>query len=210
MAKGFGSRGMGGMGGGMNMNMIKQAQDVYKRQGQGLPRQVDMGRPGQQLLPQVPVLPRRQALQGRPRQERGPAIPGEGKLSIHKALPEPVPPKKAVEGGLRRNRGHRRNVPLPENAVRAGQQLPGQSPAPGLRMGGHRVQIGGPVSPPLRHHKGRVEPGGHGPVSYTHLQVPSSSPLSAAAAAFRLVRSQDSRLPPPPQALFRPEGFYRR
>ena len=28
MAKGFGSRGMGGMGGGINMNMIKQAQKM--------------------------------------------------------------------------------------------------------------------------------------------------------------------------------------
>ncbi len=36
MAKGFGSRGMGGMGGGINMNMIKQAQkmqqDIQKMQ----------------------------------------------------------------------------------------------------------------------------------------------------------------------------------
>ena len=36
MAKGFGGRGMAGMGGGMNMNMIKQAQkmqqDMLKRQ----------------------------------------------------------------------------------------------------------------------------------------------------------------------------------
>ena len=30
MAKGFGSRGMGGMGGGMNMNMIKQAQKMQQ------------------------------------------------------------------------------------------------------------------------------------------------------------------------------------
>ena len=30
MAKGFGSRGMGGMGGGMNMNMIKQAQKMQE------------------------------------------------------------------------------------------------------------------------------------------------------------------------------------
>ena len=28
MAKGFNSRGLGGMGGGMNMNMIKQAQKM--------------------------------------------------------------------------------------------------------------------------------------------------------------------------------------
>ena len=36
MAKGYGSRGFGGMGGGMNMNMLKQAQkmqqDILKRQ----------------------------------------------------------------------------------------------------------------------------------------------------------------------------------
>ena len=36
MAKGYGSRGMGGMGGGMNMNMLKQAQkmqqDMLKKQ----------------------------------------------------------------------------------------------------------------------------------------------------------------------------------
>jgi hypothetical protein len=36
MAKGYGSRGMGGMGGGMNMNMLKQAQkmqqDMMKKQ----------------------------------------------------------------------------------------------------------------------------------------------------------------------------------
>ena len=30
MAKGYGSRGMGGMGGGMNMNMIKQAQKMQQ------------------------------------------------------------------------------------------------------------------------------------------------------------------------------------
>ena len=30
MAKGFGSRGMGGMGGGINMNMIKQAQKMQE------------------------------------------------------------------------------------------------------------------------------------------------------------------------------------
>ena len=30
MAKGFGSRGMGGMGGGINMNMIKQAQKMQQ------------------------------------------------------------------------------------------------------------------------------------------------------------------------------------
>ncbi|MCI8422908.1 MAG: YbaB/EbfC family nucleoid-associated protein [Lawsonibacter sp.] len=30
MAKGFGSRGMGGMGGGMNMNMLKQAQKMQQ------------------------------------------------------------------------------------------------------------------------------------------------------------------------------------
>ena len=30
MAKGFGSRGMGGMGGGMNMNMMKQAQKMQQ------------------------------------------------------------------------------------------------------------------------------------------------------------------------------------
>ena len=30
MAKGFNSRGMGGMGGGMNMNMIKQAQKMQQ------------------------------------------------------------------------------------------------------------------------------------------------------------------------------------
>ena len=30
MAKGFGSRGMGGLGGGMNMNMIKQAQKMQQ------------------------------------------------------------------------------------------------------------------------------------------------------------------------------------
>ena len=30
MAKGFGSRGMGGMGGGMNMNIIKQAQKMQQ------------------------------------------------------------------------------------------------------------------------------------------------------------------------------------
>ena len=30
MAKGFGGRGMGGMGGGMNMNMIKQAQKMQQ------------------------------------------------------------------------------------------------------------------------------------------------------------------------------------
>ena len=31
MAKGFNSRGLGGMGGGMNMNMIKQAQKKIGR-----------------------------------------------------------------------------------------------------------------------------------------------------------------------------------
>ena len=30
MAKGFGSRGMGGLGGGINMNMIKQAQKMQQ------------------------------------------------------------------------------------------------------------------------------------------------------------------------------------
>ena len=30
MAKGYGSRGMGGMGGGMNMNMLKQAQKMQQ------------------------------------------------------------------------------------------------------------------------------------------------------------------------------------
>ena len=30
MAKGFGSRGMGGMGGGINMNMVKQAQKMQQ------------------------------------------------------------------------------------------------------------------------------------------------------------------------------------
>ena len=30
MAKGFNSRGLGGMGGGMNMNMIKQAQKMQQ------------------------------------------------------------------------------------------------------------------------------------------------------------------------------------
>ena len=30
MAKGFNSRGMGGLGGGMNMNMIKQAQKMQQ------------------------------------------------------------------------------------------------------------------------------------------------------------------------------------
>ena len=30
MAKGYGSRGMGGMGGGINMNMIKQAQKIQQ------------------------------------------------------------------------------------------------------------------------------------------------------------------------------------
>ena len=90
------------------------------------------------------------------------AFPGGRKLSIHKALPEPIPPKKAVEGGLRRDGGHRRNVPLPEDAVRAGQQLPCQPPAPGLRVGGHRVQVGGPVPPLPRYRKGGFKPGSHG------------------------------------------------
>ena len=41
MAKGFNSRGLGGMGGGMNMNMIKQAQKM----------QQDMMKMQQELLP---------------------------------------------------------------------------------------------------------------------------------------------------------------
>ena len=95
----------------------------------------------QDLLPHGPVFRRRNGAQG--------VVPGGGReltwvqglLEQGKALSEAVGPEEVVEGGLRRDGGHRRDGQTAEVFVRPRQQPARQPPAPGRRVGGHGIEV---------------------------------------------------------------------